>query len=99
MVHAGLPGAGAPAAAAPGGGGELCEGPPAGWLVVVDTLPPWGGHQVRRLGLAAPTEAGGASLVESVDVEPGDKHGVGERSHYKKSGLIPWSGAGGLLTD
>ena len=74
MVHAGLPGVGVPAV--PGGGGELCEGPPAGWLVVVDGLSARGSHQVGRLGLAAPTEAAGTALVESVDVEPGDIHGL-----------------------
>ena len=77
MVHAGLPGVGVPAV--PGGGGELCEGPPAGWLVVVDGLSARGSHQVGRLGLAAPTEAAGTALVESVDVEPGEKHRVGMR--------------------
>ena len=69
MVHAGLPAVGV--GAVPGGGrGQLCEGPAAGWLVVVYTVPAWRGHQVGRLGLAAPAEAGRASLVESVDVEP-----------------------------
>ena len=75
MVHAGLPAVGV--GAVPGGGrGQLCEGPAAGWLVVVDTVPPWGGHQVGRLGLAAPAETCRASLVESVDIEPG-KHRAG----------------------
>ena len=78
MVHAGLPAVGVGAVPG-GGGGQLCEGPAAGWLVVVHTVPAWRGHQVGRLGLAAPAEAGRASLVESVDVEPGEKHRVGGR--------------------
>ena len=72
MVHAGLPVVGV--AAVPGGRGQLGERPAAGRLVVVDTVPAWGGHQVRRLRLAAPAEACGAALVDSVDIEPGEKH-------------------------
>ena len=68
MVHAGLP---VVAGAAPGGRGQLGERPAAGWLVVVDTVPAWGGHQVGRLRLAAPAEACRAALVDSVDIEPG----------------------------
>ena len=70
VVHAGLPAVGVPAVPG-GGGGQLSQRPPAGWLVVVHTVPARGGHQVGRLGLAAPAEACRASLVESVDIEPG----------------------------
>ena len=82
MVHAGLPAVGV--GAVPGGGrGQLSEGPAAGWLVVVHTVPAWRGHQVGRLGLAAPAEACRASLVESVDIEPGEKHRAGVRSEVR----------------
>ena len=99
MVHAGLPAVGV--GAVPGGGrGQLCEGPAAGWLVVVDTVPAWRGHQVGRLGLAAPAEAGRASLVESVDVEPGEKHRIGlgcEVGEVRARNLLGENSSSGVL--
>ena len=99
MVHAGLPAVGVGAVPG-GGGGQLSEGPAAGWLVVVHTVPAWRGHQVGRLGLAAPAEACRASLVESVDVEPGEKHRVGGRwelGEIRATNLLGENSSSGVL--